>query len=135
MKVVMNHGQYLDWKYGNKTIFDIKLENLGIKRNKKIEKELVLGLALGGFLLSNPTVAYGLELGAIDRLGNTFLSIVRKASYWIVLVLALTQITKSAMKSGNSTSEIAGIIVRYLLIYASLYLMPYLFDLVEEAFR
>lgn len=135
MKVVMNHTQYLDWKYGNKTTIDIKLENIGIKKIERLEKELIIGLAVGGFLINHPTAAFGLDLGAIDVLGNTFLSIVRKASYWIVLILSLTEICKTALKGGNNQSEILKVIVKYLLIYASLFLMPWLFDLVEEAFK
>lgn len=135
MKVVMNHTQYLDWKYGNKTTIDIKLENIGIKKIERLEKELIIGLAVGGFLINNPTVAFGLDLGAIDKLGNTFLSIVRKASYWIVLIVSLTEICKTALKGGNNNAEIGKIIIKYLLIYASLFLMPWLFGIVEEAFK
>ena len=135
MEVVMNHKQFLDWKYGNKTTLDIKLENIGIKSNKRFKKELIIGLAVGGFLINHSSYAFGLDLGAIDVLGNTFLSIVRKASYWIVLILSLTEICKTALKGGNNQSEILKVIVKYLLIYASLFLMPWLFDLVEEAFK
>ena len=135
MEVVMNHTQYLEWKYGNKTTTDIKLENLGIKNTRRLEKRLVIGLAVGGFIINNPSYAFALDLGAIDVLGNTFLSIVRKASYWIVLILSLTEICKTALKGGNNQSEILKVIVKYLLIYASLFLMPWLFDLVEEAFK
>ncbi|WP_307993074.1 hypothetical protein [uncultured Clostridium sp.] len=135
MNVVMNHNQYIEWKYGEKTTLDIKLENLGIKNKRRLRKELVIGLAVGGFLINYPSLAFGIDLGAIDKLGNTFLSIVRKASYWIVLILSLVEISKAALKGGNSSSEIGKIIVKYLLIYASLFLMPWLFDLVEEAFR
>lgn len=135
MEVVMNHKQFLDWKYGNKTTLDIKLENIGIKNKKRLQKELIIGLAVGGFLINHPSYAFGLDLKAIDILGNTFLSIVRKASYWIVLILSLVEISKAALKGGNSNAEIGKIIIKYLLIYASLFLMPWLFDLVEEAFR
>ena len=134
MEIVMNHQQYINWKYGDKTSIDIKFENLGLN-SKKLQRELVVGLAVGGFLISHPTVANGLDLGAIDKLGNTFLTIVRKASYWIVLILSLTEICKSAMKTGSNTSEIGKIIAKYLLIYSALFLMPWLFDIVEGAFK
>lgn len=134
MEIVMNHQQYIDWKYGNKTSLDIKFENLGLN-SKKLQRELVVGLAVGGFLISHPTIVSGLDLGAIDKLGNTFLSIVRKASYWIVLILSLTEICKASLKGGSNTSEVGKIIVKYLLIYSALFLMPWLFDLVEEGFK
>lgn len=134
MEITMNRIQYLQWKNREKTILDIKLENKGIDKTD-IQKTIITGVAVGGFLLNNPTAVYALDLSRIDVLGNTFLSIVRKASYWIVLVVSLTEICKAAIKGGNSNSEIVKIIVKYLLIYASLFLMPWLFDLVEEAFK
>ena len=35
----MNHDQFIDWKYNNKSLIDIKLENLNIQRYKQIEKK------------------------------------------------------------------------------------------------
>lgn len=135
MKIVMNHDQFLDWKYGNKTTMDMKFENLGINWNKKNQRTLIVGLAVGGFLINHPTMVMGLDLGAIDKLGNTFLAIVRKASYWIVLIMSLVDISKAAMKGGNSNAEIGKIIIKNLLIYSALFLMPWLFDTVEGAFK
>ncbi|NFN06084.1 hypothetical protein FDB50_15375 [Clostridium botulinum] len=135
MEVVMSHKQFLEWKYGDKTTIDIKLENLGIKNKMKLEKTLVIGLAIGGFLINHPTTVFALELDEIDKLGNTFLEIIRKASYWVILAVAITDICKTSLKGGNNNSEIFKLIVRYVLIYSSLFLMPYLFDLVEGAFK
>jgi hypothetical protein len=134
MEVVMNHTQFLEWRYGNKTTLDIKLENIGIKDGKRLERQLIAGIGTTLFLISNPTYAFAVDLGAIDTLGNTFLSIIRRVGYWIALISALTEIIKTAMRGGNNTAEIGKIIMKYLLIYASLYLMPYLFDLVKGAF-
>ncbi len=134
MEVVMDHEQFLDWKYGKKTTTDIKLENLGLK-HIKLEKTLIFGLAIGGFLINNPATVFALDTESIDKLGNTFLTIIRKASYWIVLAVSLTEICKTALKGGNNSSEIGKIIVKYVLIYASLFLMPWLFDVVEGAFK
>jgi len=134
MEVVMNRTQFLDWKYGGKTTIDIKLENLGIKDSRKFEKQLVIGIATTLFIISNPTYVFAVDLGSIDALGNTFLNIIRKVGYWIALISALTDIIKTGMRGGNNTAEIGKIIMKYLLIYASLYLMPYLFDLVKGAF-
>lgn len=134
MQVVMNHTQFLEWKYGNKTTLDIKLENLGMKDSKKLEKQLIVGIGITLFLASNHSYVFASDLSAIDTLGNKFLDIVRRVGYWIALICALTEIIKTGMRCGNSTSEIAKIIMKYLLIYASLFLMPYLFDTVRGAF-
>lgn len=134
MEVVMNHAQYLQWRDGNKTTLDIKLENLGVINSRKFEKQLIVGIGVSLFIISNPTYAFAVDLGAIDKLGNTFLDIIRRVGYWIALISALTEIIKTSMRGGNNTAEVGKIIMKYLLIYASLYLMPYLFDLVKGAF-
>lgn len=135
MEVVINHTQYLEWKYGNKTTLDIKLENLGIENSRKFEKSLALGIGATLFLVSNPTYVLGVNLDSIDSLGNTFLTIIRRVGYWIALICALAEIIKTSMRGGNNASEIGKIMMKYLLIYASLFLMKSLFDLVKEAFR
>lgn len=137
MKITMSHAQFLEWKNSDKTTIDIKLENLGIKNVKDFEKQLVVSVGTALFLINNPSVAIdasNIDLSGIDNLGNTFLNIVRNVGYWIALISALTEIIKTSMRSGNNANEIGKIIMKYLLIYASLYLMPWLFDLVKEAF-
>lgn len=134
MEVVMNHNQFLEWKHGYKTTLDIKLENIGIKNSRKFKKGLIIGIATTLFIINNPSYVFAVDLGAIDVLGNTFLSIIRRVGYWIALISALTEIIKTSMRGGNNSAEIGKIIMKYLLIYASLYLMPWLFDLVKGAF-
>lgn len=135
MEIVMNHNQYMSWKNGDKTKLDIKMENIGIKNIERFEKDLIIGIGTTLFLMNNPCRVLGVDLTAIDSLGNTFLDICRKVGYWIALISSMTEIIKVSMRGGNNTSEIGKVIMKYLLIYASLYLMPYLFNLVQGAFR
>lgn len=134
MEIVMNHTQYLDWKNNNKSTLDIKLENLGLKDGKRFKKELIIGIGTTLFLINNPVHVLAVDLGSVDKLGNTFLNILQRVGYWIALLSALAEIIKTSMRGGNNTAEIGKIIMKYLLIYASLYLMPYMFNLVREAF-
>ncbi|OSA92544.1 UNVERIFIED_ORG: hypothetical protein B2H93_14380 [Clostridium botulinum] len=134
MEIIMDHVQYLDWKNNYKSTLDIKLENLGIKNSKKLKKQLIAGFGTTLFLINNPIYVFAVDLGAVDNLGNTFLSIIQRVGYWIALLSALAEIVKTAMRGGNNTAEVGKIIMKYLLIYASLYLMPWLFGLVREAF-
>ncbi|MBN1050302.1 hypothetical protein [Clostridium botulinum] len=134
MEIIMSHNQYLDWKNNYKNTLDIKLENLGIKNSKKLKKQLIAGFGATLFLMNNPIYVFAVDLGAVDNLGNTFLSIIQRVGYWIALLSALAEIVKTAMRGGNNTAEVGKIIMKYLLIYASLYLMPWLFGLVREAF-
>lgn len=135
MEIVMNHNQYMSLKKGEKTKLDIKLENIGMKNIKRFERDLVIGIGVTLFLINNPCRVLGVDLSAIDSLGNTFLDICKKVGYWIALISAMTEMIKVSMRGGNNTSEVGKVIMKYLLIYASLYLMPYLFNLVQGAFK
>lgn len=137
MEIAMNHEQFLQWRNKEKTTLDIQLENMNIRliNSKKLKKQIVVSIATALFILNNPIRVMAVDLGAIDKLGNTFLVIIQRVGYWIALAAALTEIIRAGMKAGNSTSEIGKIILHYLLLFASLYLMPYLFNMVAEAFR
>ena len=134
MEIVMNHEQYLQWKNGYKTTIDIKLENYGIKNSKLFKRQLIIGIGTTLFMVNNPCKTLAINTSGIDTLGNTFLEVARKLGYWIALISAIVEIIKSSMKSGNSNSDLWKIAIKYLLLYASLYLLPTLFDMVREAF-
>lgn len=134
MNIVMNHNQYLCWKNGEKTTLDIKLENLGIRDSKKFKKHLVVGLAVSLFIINHPTVIYAAGTDGIDILGATFLSYIRKGGRWIAMICASIEIIRSGMRKGGSASEIGQIVIKYSLLYASLYIITWIFDLIEGAF-
>lgn len=136
MEITMNHEQYMDFKSGLKTKFDIKLENIGIKNKRKLqEKTLVVVLGTTLFIINNCTKAYGLDFGAIDSLGMKFLMLIRKVGYWILLITSMKDILKVSTRGGNNASEIGKTVITFLLLYACLYGMPDLFNLVEGAFK
>lgn len=134
MKVVMNHTQFLEWKYGNKTTLDIKLENLGIKDSKRFERHLVIGLAVALFIVNHQTSVYAAGTEGIDTLGATFLEYIRKGGRWIAIICASIEIIRSGMKKGASASEIGQIVIKYSLLYASLFIITWIFDAIEKAF-
>lgn len=140
MELVMNYNQYLQWKNKEKTELDIKLENSNLKilnnrkMRKKFERQAVIGMATALFILSNPVRVMAVDLSSMQKLGNTIVTLIQKAGYWLILAMALLDIIKTSMKSGNNASEIGKLILYYLLIFASLHFMPYLFNMVAEAF-
>lgn len=88
MEVTMNHKQYLDWKTGNKTLLDIKLENLRIKDTKEFTDELILGVGVTLFLTTNVMyMALGLEdmklLGCIlsTIMPSDYMELVKQCDY------------------------------------------------------
>lgn len=74
MEVVINHKQFLDWKYNDKTLLNIKLENLGVKDGKEFENQLILGIGTTLLLTSNIICGF-LKLGEMDLLGSLLTSI------------------------------------------------------------
>lgn len=83
MEVVMNHTQFLDWKYGNKTTLNIKLENLGIKDSKKFEDQLSIVIGTALFVASNIICTFA-DLRELDVLGSLLTSITpNDCAYWV----------------------------------------------------
>lgn len=74
------------------------------------------------------------NLGAIDKLGNTFLGVFKGIAHWVILIVAFIELIKAIMKGGNSTTEIIGLVFKYAVIYSSIYLIPEVFDMVKETF-
>lgn len=111
-------------------------EFLDMNRTNKLDEQTrAIGVGLGCtlFLINNPSIALATDVSGIDVLGNTFLGIIQRVGYWIALIAAIAEIIKVAMKGGNG-NDIGKVILKYVLIYASLFLMPWLFDQVAKAF-
>lgn len=134
MKFTMNHQQYLEYKSGEKSALDIKLENLNIKRNKKLEKQLVIILAIILIISSKNHTVFASDTNNIDILGQKLLFYIRKGGRWICLIGASIDLIKSGMRKGSGASDIGQVVIRYGLLYASLYIITWLFDLIEDAF-
>ena len=80
------------------------------------------------------TVVVNNPMEAIDVLGTTFLNVFKGVGYWITLIMAFIELIKSIMKGSSNTTEIFGIVFKYVLIYATMFLIPWFFDLIKMAF-
>lgn len=126
-EITMTISEFLD--YTEKTKFERFFENTEFK------VMITMGLAVGLILLNSTIAVAGQpNLNGIDRLGNTFLSLVRKSGYWICLVMGAVNCIKVGLQGGDKAGDIMKVIFKYVLIFASLYLLPFLFDLVKESF-
>lgn len=103
--------------------------------SKEFKGMVVIGLALGLILINSTSVYAAPNTNGIDKLGNTFLRLVRKGGYYICLVMGIINCIKVGLQGGDKSSDIMKVLFKYVLIFASLYLLPFLFDLVEESFR
>lgn len=107
--------------------------------NKKFKSVVIVGVAIGLCLINTKVTGAAtntaLNTDSIDKLGNTFLSLVRKSGYWICLVMGIVNCVKVGLQGGDKAGDIAKVIFKYVLVFASLYLLPFLFDLVEASFK
>lgn len=106
-----------------------------VLNNKKFKTIAIVGMAIGLSLLNTKVTGAAPNTDAIDRLGNTFLSLVRKSGYWICLVMGIVNCIKVGLQGGDKAGDIAKVIFKYVLVFASLYLLPFLFDIVESSFK
>lgn len=126
MKISLNHEEFLQYKYENKSIFEIKL-NKFIKNNKY--KVISLGSSI---ILSFPTKCYAdVDFTKIDSVGNVFLEIMQKGGYWVIIIVALGDVIRTVTKGGDN-NDIFKKIVKYLIIYATMFALPLGFDIVRE---
>lgn len=101
-----------------------------VSQNKSFKHLISIGIGATLYIISNPAVAFANSgLDGLDILGNTFLTIIRRLGYWIALICAIAEIIKMASQGGGK-EEILKVIMKYILIYAALFLIPRLFDLI-----
>lgn len=131
IEVVMSWEEWVMYKKGELTLTEIKL---GYKEKDLIKKVLVVSLAYF-FIEQSKVFAYGPDgLNAIDTLGNKFLSIAQQITYWICIVMAIVDVAKEVLKGSNQASGIGKVLMKYVLAFTSIYLIPWLFDLIRESF-
>lgn len=131
-EITMSINEFLD--YTEKT----KLERLAYQllNNKNFKTCIIFSLAVALILIDKQVVyASTPDLSGIDKMGRTFLGIIQHGGYWITLVMGLIDVIKQVPRGGDGFGNIGKIVAKYILIFASLYFMPYMFDIVKDCFR
>ena len=101
------------------------------KKDTRLYKMLVFtvaGLNYASKVLADTTEA----MAKVDKAGFTLLGLIQTIGYWLCLIMCVVEILKSIMN--GSSKSVGGIMIKYLLIFTSLFLMPFLFDLIKEIF-
>lgn len=107
-------------------------DGLGHKAKKQLQKAFITGLATTAFLINHPSIVFansGLE--EIDVLGMTFLIIVRRIGYWVAILFAIIELIK-CVREGGEKQDIMSIVMKYIVIYAALFLIPKAFDFIGK---
>ena len=133
MKFTLNHEEFLQYKYNNKSLLSLKFKRLF--ENELLKKSLISIGESSIMIILNANNCYAIaDMSKIDVAGNMFLEIVKHAGYWIILIVAICNVIKTATTTNNN-SDIFKVIVKYILIYATLFILPWGFDLVEGVFK
>ena len=132
LKVVMDHNQFIDWKYNNKSLIDIKLENLNIQRYKQIEKKVIFILAAGLFLNIIPAEAADNIPDKMNTMGNEILRYIRLGGRWIFVICGSIEIIKSGMKKGSIKEEAPQVVIKYVLLYGCLHALTILYEYIDD---
>lgn len=136
-EITMTIPQFLQYKRGEKTIKDIEVENGLESIAKRIMKDdrlrkmtifVIAGLNYASTVLADTSQA----VAKINSAGNTFLSIFQSIGYWLCLIGCIMEILKSVMN--GSSKDVGKTMLKYILIFAALYLMPFAFNLIREIF-
>jgi hypothetical protein len=102
--------------------------------NKKLKKIVTFALAMV-FSSQKAYAAGDKAKDAMDRLdegGWIILMIIRRAGYWICLILCIVEILK-CLANGDLKS-IGRSVGKYLIAFGILYALPWLFDIIAECF-
>ena len=133
MKFTLNHEEFLQYKYNKKSILSIKANKL--LKNKLFKKSVLLIGSTTAILILKTNDCYAMaDISKIDVAGNMFLEIIKHAGYWIILLVGICNVIKTATATNNN-SDIFKVIAKYILIYATLFILPWTFDLVEGVFK
>ena len=133
MKFTLNHEEFLQYKYNNKSLLSLKFKRLF--ENELLKKSLISIGESSIMIILNANNCYAIaDMSKIDVAGNMFLEIVKHAGYWIILIVAICNVIKTATTTNNN-SDIFKVIAKYILIYATLFILPWAFDLVEGVFK
>lgn len=71
-------------------------------------------------------------LSKLDVAGFEMLKVGQRIGYWVCIVMAIMEIIKS-VKDGNANA-FWGIIIKYAMAFGSLYMLPWVFDLIAGIF-
>lgn len=136
--VIKNNHTIINWE--SKTPFikyvngfnNEKFELLSSKLSKNNKMQKFVVTLLGLTLYCKTVFGAVAKAKGIDALGWTLLGLVRHWAYWILLVWCIVDVIKSGL-SGESKKTLP-IILKYVVIFASMYLIPTIFDAIKTSF-
>jgi hypothetical protein len=117
--------------------FDVE-EHIAKKILSNPRAKQLFGFVAGSLLFIKDTVVKAATepslkgLDKVDTAGGVILSVMRRIGYWVLLVMCILEVLKCV--ANGDTKEIGKIIMKYLLAFMVLFLIPWAFDLVIGIF-
>lgn len=129
-KIYMTIPEFNAVQRGELTYEEIKKAQTFILNNNKIKKTLVLAIACS---LIIEKIAYAEpNLQVIASAGQTLLTTAQTIGYWACLVMCIIEIIMSMLS--HQSNKLKEICIKYVIAFASLYFMPWIFDFIKELF-
>ena len=98
-----------------------------ILRSKTLKRVAIVTIAL---VLNLSTVGAASAAGpGIDKLGNLLINLIRGYAYYVLIIMAIVESIRAAV-SGDS-KKVLSILMRYVLVFVLMYLIPQLFDAIK----
>lgn len=129
----MSIDEFLQLERGQITLKEIrKKHNLEIFTAKIMKSDRFKKFAitlLGCSLYFKNVFAAG---KGIDALGWTILGLIRQWGYWILLIACTVEIVRAG--TGSDSKKILSIVMKFLLIFALMYIVPEGFNAIKNSF-
>ena len=126
--IIKNNHTITNWESKNLfNKYDTEILASKLTKNGKMKKFVVTLLGLTFYFKTVLAAGKG-----IDSLGWTLLALVRHWAYWILLIWCIVDVIKSGL-SGDSKKTLP-IVLKYVVIFASMYLIPAIFDAIKNSF-
>lgn len=136
-EITMSIQQFNAIQRGEMTYKDLKKSNKleliagEILKNDRLKRLTIFTIA-GLNVMCKVSADTTNAVTKINSAGNTFLGIFQSIGYWLCLIGAIMEILKCVMN--GSSKDVGKIILKYVLVFASIYLIPFAFDLIKEIF-
>lgn len=131
--IINNNKTLTDWKYKSPRQQHLEcMEQFAKKINSNFKLKRTFIFVVGSLMYCQTVMAKAADLGRINKGGLTILGLMQNLGYWIAIIMAATEIIKNLMQ--GDTKSTGKSIMKYSLGYGSLYLLPWIFDLIKSIF-
>ena len=128
-ELTMTIPQFLAVQRAELTYKEIIQAQREINRSYKLKKYLVVSFACNLML---EKYVYAADTSRIDVAGHALLSTAQQIGYWACLVMCLIEVIMALIS--RRTDDVKKICTKYILGFASLYFMPWIFDFIRDFF-